>query len=76
MSALVVCFGWEPGKQDRCHDEGGAVAEISGDQGPASTEAIDEHHAEELGDQGNDRVDGLVLQGILAGDTDLAVDLG
>ena len=76
MGTLIVGFWGELGKQNCRHDEGDAVAEVSSDQGPATTEAIDEHHAEELSDQCDDRVDGLVLQGVLAGDTDLAVNFG
>lgn len=75
MGARVAGCRREFGKQGGGDDEGYAVAEIAADEGPATAEAVDEEDAEELGDEGNDGVDGLVAEGGFAGDTDLLVDV-
>lgn len=56
------------GQQDRGHDEGDHVAEIAIDQGPATSRAVDEEDRAELGDQRDDAVDALVLEGVITRD--------
>lgn len=75
MSAGVVRFRGELCQQDTCDDESDHVAQVPTDKSPATTEAIDEHHAKELSDQGDDGVDGLITERVIACDTDLLVDL-
>lgn len=64
----------ELGQKDGGDDEGNAVAKVTEDQGPAATSLVDEHHAEELSDEGNDGGDGLVAEGLITGDANLLVD--
>jgi hypothetical protein len=75
VGAAVDRRRWEFGEEDRCDDECDAVAEVAADQGPATAEAVDEEDAEELGDERDDGVDGLVAQGGFAGDANLLVDV-
>lgn len=73
-SLVVVGAGREDGQQDGCDDEGDHVSKVTDDQRPASTEPVDEHHAQELGDERNDGRDGLVLECVVALDAHQAVD--
>ena len=60
--------GREFGKEYGGDDEGDHVAEIAENERSATAEFVDKEHAKELGNQGNDAVDGLVFQGIVAAD--------
>ena len=44
--------------------------------GPATTCVVDEQHAEELSDQGDDGADTLVFEGVIYCDAHLSVDNG
>lgn len=74
MSPCVVDLGRESCEQDACDDESDTVTQISEDQTSPSTEAVNEHHTEELGYQCNDRIDCLVTQRFVSLDSDLLID--
>lgn len=57
MGARVVGLWWELREEDARDDECHHVGQVADDQGPTATESVDEHHAEELGDQGNHGID-------------------
>jgi len=65
---------WELGEQSCRDNEGDHVANIAEDQWPATTELVNQHHAKELSDQGDDAVDPLVFECVLTRDADLLVD--
>lgn len=64
----------ECGQQNRCNDECNTISKVSDNQRPPATKAVDEHHAKELRDERDHGADGLVLQRVLRGDADLAIN--
>lgn len=58
----------EQRQQDRGDDEGQHVAQVAADQGPAPPGTVDEEDGAELRHEGNDAVDALVFEGVVAGD--------
>jgi hypothetical protein len=59
---------WEFGQEDRRPDECHHVGQITDDKGPAAAEMVDQDNAEEFAEECDDRVDGLVTEGIGTGD--------
>lgn len=62
------------GKGDT-HEEK-TVSKIPEDLGPSSTSLVNKEHAQELSNDGNDRTDSLVLEGIIGSDTYLLENRG
>lgn len=60
--------------QNGCYDERDAIAQVSKDQWPSAACFVNEQDCGELSDDGNDAVDALILEGVVAGDADLAVN--
>ena len=70
----VTSTGRKLGEQHSGDDECHHVAQVAADQRPAAAGMVDQQYAQELGNQGDDGRDGLVLERLVAGDADLAVD--
>ena len=60
--------GREFGEEDGGDDEGDHVAKVAENKWTATAEFVDKEHAQQLGDQGDNAVDGLVFQGVVAAD--------
>lgn len=69
----MVCGNtrWEFGQQNCRDDECDHITEISQDEWPPSTCLVHKQDRAELSDQGNDTVDTLVFQCVVATDSDL-----
>lgn len=62
------------GNEDRGDHKKQSIKEVASNQRPPSANLVDEQDARCLREQGQDAVDGLVLERILATDADLCVD--
>ena len=75
LGASVGRHPWrELGKEDGGNDKGDHVAQVAPNQWPATPGSVDEENCAELGDQGDDAIDALVFQGVVARDTNLPID--
>lgn len=61
-------------KHDGGDDKGKHVEQVTPDKRPSTAETINIDDAESLGNQRNDRVDGLILEGISGIDTSLSIN--
>ena len=61
--------------QDGSNQEHEAVDQVTDDQRPAATKAVDEQNTHSLGNERKDVVDGLVLERIVAVDANLLEDV-
>lgn len=64
----------ELGEKDSSNDESERVEKVTADQGLSATSLVDNKHADELSDKSETGRDGLVLERVVARDTNLLVD--
>lgn len=73
-TASVLGSRRETGEKNSCDDESDAVEDVTADQRPATSGSINDEHANELSDQGDDGRDHLVSEGLVTLDSDLGVN--
>ena len=76
MGSRAVRGGWEHGHEDGADNVGQRHKQAAGDDDGATTRLVDEEHDQDLADEANDGVDGLVSKGVFARDADLGLLVG
>lgn len=65
---------WKLGQEDSRDDKSDHVSQISQNQRPTASRAVDEENCAELCNQCDDAVDSLILERVVARNTDLSID--